>query len=97
MLSRGSAGRDAQVRLGLREVKDLRTVRIHGRAGFAGVEPSLVDFGDVRDEVDFGAARLNEELGEATEELVVRNRLERPFVLHGWNIRRVFSTSTFAA
>jgi hypothetical protein len=50
----------------------------------------------VGEEVDFGAAGLSEELGEAMEELVVRDRLERPFVLHGWNIRRVFSTSGFA-
>src|SRR5262245_36200048 len=78
-------------------MQDLRAVGIHGRAGFAGVEPSLVDFGDVRDDVDFGPSGLSEELRETMEDLVVRDRLERPFVLHVWNIGRVFSTSRIAA
>src|SRR5262249_20850924 len=43
----------------------------------------------------FGAAGLSEDLSEAIEELVVRGRLERPFVCHGWDISRVFSTAGF--
>jgi hypothetical protein len=49
----------------------------------------------VGDEVDFRAAGLSEELGETLEQLVVGDRLKRPFMRHTQNIGRVFSTSSF--
>ena len=86
-----------QIGLGLREVQDLGAIRIHGGAGLAGVEPALVDLGDVGDEVDFRAAGLSQDLGETLEQIIVGYGLERPFVLHAENIGRVFSTSRLAA
>ena len=54
-------------------------------------------FGSLRitvgDEIDFRAAGLRQDLGETLEQFVVRDGLERPFVLHADNIGRVFSTS----
>jgi hypothetical protein len=51
----GGAGRDnAQVGLGFGEVKDLGAVTEHRSARMARVELSLVDLGDVRDEISFG-------------------------------------------
>jgi hypothetical protein len=73
MLSRGSAGRDAEVCLGFREVQDLGAIHIHGGAGLTGVEPSLVDLRDVGDDVGFRAARLTEELREPLEHIVIGN------------------------
>ena len=56
MLARGAGCDDAQIRLGLGEMEALRTVDEHRGAGLARVEPSLVDLGDVRDDVGLGAA-----------------------------------------
>jgi len=68
----GRAGRgDAQVGLGLGEVKDLRAVGEHGGGGFAGVEPALVHLGDVGQEVGLRAAGLLEQIGQPTKQLVV--------------------------
>jgi hypothetical protein len=77
VLARGSGGGDEQIGFRLGEVQDLFTVREHRRTGFASVEPSLVDLGDVGHEVGLDAARLAQKLGETREQLVVGNGVER--------------------
>jgi hypothetical protein len=70
---------EAQVGLGLGEVKDVHAIDEHRRDGLAGVETADLDLGDVGDEVFLGAARLTEKVGESAEELVVGEGFERPF------------------
>jgi len=41
-----------------------------------GIEPSLVHLGNVRDDVGLDTAGLTRELGQAMQQLVVRDRLE---------------------
>jgi hypothetical protein len=74
-------------------MQDGHAVGEHGRKSFAGVEPSLFHFGDVGDDVGLGAPGLAHEVGETVEQLVVRDRLQRPILFHGWNIRPAFSNS----
>ena len=93
MLSRRTGGRNAEIGLGLREVQGVRAVREHRRKRLAGIEPSLVHLGDVGDNVGLDAPRLSHKLGEAVEQRVVRNRLERSRLFHDWNIGLAFSTS----
>jgi hypothetical protein len=62
----GGPGRgDAEVGLGLGEMKDLGAVGKHRGGGFAGEEAALIDFTDVGDEVGLHAAGLAEDLSEA--------------------------------
>src|SRR5262249_36145369 len=70
MGERSSAGRDAQISFGLREVQDLGAIGIHGGACLAGVEPALVDLSDLRNKVDFRAAGLRQGLGGRPEQAV---------------------------
>jgi hypothetical protein len=70
---------DAQVGLGLGEVKDVRAIDKHRGRSLAGVETSGLDLSDVGDEVFLGAAGLTEKVGESAEELVVGEGFERPF------------------
>ena len=93
MLPRRAGRGDAEIGLGLREVQDLHAVDEHRRKGLAGKEPSLVHLGDVRDDVGLDSPGLAHELGQAVEQLVVRDRLERALVFHDGNIGRAFSTS----
>ena len=62
---------EAQVGLGLGEVKDVHAIDEHRRGGLAGVETTSLDLGDVGDEVGLSASRLTEKVGESAEELVV--------------------------
>ena len=71
MPPRGAGGGDAQVRLELGEVERLRAVGEHRGRGLAGVEPAGIHLTDVSDEVGLDAARVPQELGQATEQLVV--------------------------
>ena len=76
----GRPGRgDAQVGLGLGEVKDVHAIDEHRGGGLAGVETSSLDLGDVGDEIGLGAARLAQKVDESAEELVVGEGFERPF------------------
>jgi hypothetical protein len=70
---------EAEVSLGLGEVKDVQAIDEHRGDGLAGVETSSLDLGDVSDEVGLGAARLTEKVGESAEEIVVGEGFERPF------------------
>jgi hypothetical protein len=78
LTSRPSRG-EAEVSLGLGEVKDVQAIDEHRGDGLAGVETSSLDLGDVGDEGGLGAARLTQEVGESAEELVVGEGFERPF------------------
>ena len=88
MLARRPCGRDAQVGLVLGKVKDLRAVDEHGVTGLTGIQPALVDFTDVRDQLALDAARLTQQRREALEKLVVGQRAEaeggdgRRYVVH---------------
>jgi hypothetical protein len=82
VLSRGAGDRDAQIGFRLREVQDLRAVDEHGGAGLTSIEPAPLHFSDVGDEVGFDAAGLLKELGQAAEQLFVRDRFEGAWVLH---------------
>ena len=93
MLACGAGDGDAQVRLELGEVERLRTVDEHRGRGLAGVEPAGIHFTDVGDEVGLDAARVAQELGQATEQLVVGNRVQGARVFHAHNIGGRFSTS----
>jgi hypothetical protein len=93
MLASGPRDGDPQIGLGLGEVEDVRAVAVHRRAGLPCVEPSPVDFGDVRDDVSLGMARIFEKLGQPTQKVRVCNGLERSFICHTWNTGRVFSAS----
>jgi hypothetical protein len=55
----------------------LGAVGEHRREGLAGEEPSLVDLADVSDEISLDATRPADELGEATQQLVVGNGSKR--------------------
>jgi hypothetical protein len=79
VLTSGPGCGDAEVGLGLGEVKDFHTIDEHRRSGLAGVETSSLDLGDVGDEVGLGAPRLTEKVGESAEEVVVGEGFERPF------------------
>jgi hypothetical protein len=85
--------RDAKVGLLLGEVKGGPAVDEQRRKGRAGVGPSLVHLGEVSDDVDLNPPRLARQLGQASEQFVVGNRLERSFFLHPWNIGHGISTS----
>jgi hypothetical protein len=61
----GPGDGDAEVGLGLGEMKDLGAVGKHRGGGFAGEEAALIDFTDVGDEVGLHAAGLAEDLSEA--------------------------------
>ena len=93
MLPCGARGRDAQVRLELGEVEHLRAVGEHRGRGLAGVEPARVHFPDVGDEIGLDAPRLAQQLGQSTEQLVVRDQLQRARVFHADNIGSDFSAS----
>ena len=88
MLARGARDRDAPIGLGLREVEPLGAVDEHRGRGFAGVEPALLDFADVGDEVGLDAARVGHELAEAAEQLVVGDGAGGRFGFHDSNIGR---------
>jgi hypothetical protein len=68
---------DAQDRLGLRQVKDLRAVGKRRRSGLPGVEPPGIDLTDQEDEVGFDPTGLADDLGKAAEHVSVRKRLLR--------------------
>jgi hypothetical protein len=87
VLPGGSACADPQVGLGLGEMEDLRAVREHRRRGFARVEPALLDFSDVRDQVGLDPARVTEQRGQATKDIVVREMGKAKFVSHGRIVR----------
>jgi hypothetical protein len=74
---------EAQVGLGLGEVKDVHAIDEHRGGGLAGIETSSLDLGDMGDEVGLGAAGLAQKVGESAEELVVGEGFERPFECHG--------------
>jgi hypothetical protein len=76
MLARRAGDRDATVGLGLREMKPVGAAREHRRKGQTREEPPLVGLADVRDEIRLDASRLAHELGEPTEQLVIRNGLQ---------------------
>jgi hypothetical protein len=88
MLPCGASHQDAQIGLGFREVEDLGAVREHRGRGFASIEPSLVDLADVGDEVGFHASGPPEDLGQAAEQLVVGDCVERKLMFHGRNDKR---------
>ena len=90
MLPRGTSRSDAEIGLGFREVQDAHAVDEHRGQGLTGKEPSLVHLGDVRDHVGLDSPGLAHQVGQAVEQLVVRDRLERPFVFHDGNIGRPF-------
>ena len=69
--------RNAAVGLGLREMQALGAVGEHRREGLTGEEPSLVDLADVCDEIGLDASGQADELGEATQQLVVGNGTKR--------------------
>jgi hypothetical protein len=92
VLARSAGRNNAQIRLGLGEVKHPGRVREHRRARLVSVELPLVHLGHVRDEIGFGAARGARELDEAFEQLLVGDRLEWALLFHAWNIGRGFST-----
>jgi len=73
VLARGSGGRDAQVRFGLREAEALRAVGEHRRTCLAGIEPPRIHLGDVCHELGFDPARVAHDLPEPEEEVVVGN------------------------
>ena len=93
MLSRGAGGGDAEVGLGLGEVKDLGAVHEHRGRGFAGIEPAPVDLANVGDEGGLVATGLTEQIRQATEQLVVGERCQRVSAFHENNIGRRFATS----
>jgi hypothetical protein len=78
LTSRPGCG-DAEVGLGLGEVKDVHAIDEHRGGGLAGIETSSLDLGDMGDEVGLGAAGLAQKVGESAEELVVGEGFERPF------------------
>ena len=88
MLEGGTGRGDAQVGLGLGEVKDLSTVGEHRRGGFASVEPALVDLGDVGHEIGLRAAGLVEQIAQPTEQLVVGDGVERTPSFHDTTVAR---------
>ena len=82
-------------------------VRIRGRPGWAttrahpagrgcaGIEPARIDLADVTDEFGLVATRLAEEVGQATEQLVVGERRQRVSAFHADNIGRRSATSWY--
>ena len=69
---------EAEVSLGLGQVKDVHAIDEHRGDGLAGVETSSLDLSDVRDEGGLGAAGLAQKVGELAKELVVGQGFERP-------------------
>ena len=93
VLPRGTCHGDAQIGFRLGEVQDVGAVGEHRGRSLAGIEPSLVHLGDVSDEVGLDAPGLEQEVGQAKEQLVVRQCLERTLVFHAGNIGLPSSTS----
>jgi len=93
MLPRRTGRCNPEIGLRLGEVQDVHAVGEHRRKGLAGKESSILHLGDVGDDVGFGAPGLAHELGQAAEQLVVGDGLERSFVFHEGNIGCAFSTS----
>ena len=93
MFPRSTSRRNAEIGFRLGEVQSVHAVGEHRRKGLAGEEPSLLHLGDVGDDVGLDAPGLAHELGQAVEQLVVRDRLERPLCFHDWNIGPAFLTS----
>src|SRR5258706_14899076 len=93
MFPRSTSRRNAEIGFRLGEVQDVHAVGKHRRKGLAGEEPSLLHLGDVGDDVGFDVPGLAHELGQAVEQLVVRDRLEPSFLFHDSNIGRALSTS----
>jgi hypothetical protein len=87
------AADDAEIGLRIGEVKNAGAVRKHRREGRASVEASPLYFGDVGDDVDFDAPGLARQLVQTSEQLIVRDRLERSFLFHSCNIGRAVSAS----
>jgi hypothetical protein len=85
--------RNAEIGLGLGKVQDLPDVTEHRGKCLAGIEPSLLHLGDVGDDVRLDSTGLAHERGQALEQFVVRDRLERSLVFHSPNIGLTFSTS----
>ena len=79
VLTSGPGRGDAEVGLGLGEVKDVHAIDEHRWGGLAGIEAASLDLGDVGDEIGLGAARLAQKVGESAEEIVVGEGFERPF------------------
>ena len=92
VLPRRARRRDAQVGLGLREVKDLRAPGEHRGRGLAGVEPARVHLADVGHEVGLGAPALPP--GAPPDDGAARHpgsSSRAPCVLHADNIGSVLS------
>jgi hypothetical protein len=65
---------DPHVGLGLGQMEHPGAVGEHGRAGLAQVETPRVHLADVREELRFGPPTTVQELGEAGQQCVVRDR-----------------------
>ena len=74
VLASRASDADAEDRLRLREVKDLRAVREGRGRGLSGVELPRVDLADQEDEVGLDPAGLAEGLGQMTEYLGIGQR-----------------------
>jgi hypothetical protein len=77
-------------------MENVGAVGKHRRRCLASVEAALVDLADVGHELGLDPARVARELGQAMEELIVGNGLERSFVCHAPNIGPTFSASDLA-
>ena len=80
---RGAGHGDAQIGLLLREAKDIRAPDEHRGRSLASVELAAVDLTDVGDDIGLGAARPMNEVGQATQQLVVRYGLQARTLFHG--------------
>jgi len=72
VLARGARHRDPQVSLLLAQVEYLGAVLKHRRGRLAGVEPALVELGDVRHDIGLDTSRLPHERGQAAQQLAIR-------------------------
>jgi hypothetical protein len=71
VFARRAGGDDAQIGLGLGEMKHPGRVREHGRTRLVSVELPLVHLRHMCDEVGFGPSRVTHELDEPIEKLAV--------------------------
>ena len=74
---------DAEPGLGLGEMEDLDTPGEHRGHRFARPESPRIDLGDVGNEVRLDAPGLTQKIGQASEQLVVRDILQIGFLSHG--------------
>jgi len=82
MCSCRAGNRDPQIGLRLGEVQDPSAIAEHGGRRFPRIQPPLVHFADMGDELGLDAPGLFQEISETAKKLVVRNGFEISFVVY---------------